>query len=196
MPSRRWSRMKMAQPIHRIHSVQSLHRTRPHRAARDGESGAEPRARRDRLGARLSRCSGTSFRERVHTVSGGEVAGILVAVFWAIRVSFLAVALARLAQTLRTTTKLVADVTDQAFPLLAVPPPLRCAARRPRSTGSTRSPPTSRRSPRTPPRCPPPWPPPSVARWSRSRRSGTACAGHSAVARRTCPPRPPRRGVP
>jgi predicted PurR-regulated permease PerM len=59
------------------------------------------------------------FRERVHTVSGGEVAGILVAVFWAILVSFLAVALARLAQTLRATTKLVADVTDQAVPLLA-----------------------------------------------------------------------------
>ncbi|MCO4694684.1 hypothetical protein LRR80_00730 [Streptomyces sp. RO-S4] len=58
-------------------------------------------------------------RERVHTVSGGEVAGILVAVFWAILVSFLAVALARLAQTLRATTKLVADVTDQAVPLLA-----------------------------------------------------------------------------
>jgi hypothetical protein len=47
------------------------------------------------------------------------VAGILVAVFWAILVSFLAVALARLAQTLKATTKLVADVTDQAVPLLA-----------------------------------------------------------------------------
>lgn len=58
------------------------------------------------------------IRERVHTVSGGEVAGILVAVFWAILVSFLAVALARLAQTLKATTKLVADVTDQAVPLL------------------------------------------------------------------------------
>jgi hypothetical protein len=52
-------------------------------------------------------------------VTGGEVAGILVAVFWAILVSFLAVALARLAQTLRATTKLVAEVTDQAVPLLA-----------------------------------------------------------------------------
>jgi predicted PurR-regulated permease PerM len=61
----------------------------------------------------------TRFRERVREVSGGEVAGILVAVFWAILVSFLAVALARVAQTLRATTKLVADVTDQAVPLLA-----------------------------------------------------------------------------
>lgn len=52
-------------------------------------------------------------------VSGGEVAGILVAVFWAILVSFLAVALVRLAQTLRATTKLVAEVTDQAVPLLS-----------------------------------------------------------------------------
>ncbi|WP_437043023.1 DUF948 domain-containing protein [Streptomyces sp. enrichment culture] len=55
----------------------------------------------------------------MHAVSGGEVAGILVAVFWAILVSFLAVALARLAQTLKATTKLMADVTDQAVPLLA-----------------------------------------------------------------------------
>ena len=42
-----------------------------------------------------------------------------MAVFWAILVSFLAVALARPAQTLRATTKLVADVTDRAVPLLA-----------------------------------------------------------------------------
>ncbi|MET9960191.1 DUF948 domain-containing protein [Streptomyces sp. NPDC006326] len=52
-------------------------------------------------------------------MSGGEVAGILVAVFWAILVSFLAVALVRLAQVLKATTKLVADVTEQAVPLLA-----------------------------------------------------------------------------
>ncbi|MFP3990078.1 DUF948 domain-containing protein [Streptomyces sp. E11-3] len=52
-------------------------------------------------------------------MTGGEVAGILVAVFWAILVSFLAVALVRLAQTLKAATKLVADVTEQAVPLLA-----------------------------------------------------------------------------
>ncbi|MFF5706703.1 DUF948 domain-containing protein [Streptomyces sp. NPDC012794] len=52
-------------------------------------------------------------------MSGGEVAGILVAVFWAILVSFLAVVLVRLAQVLRAATKLVADVTEQAVPLLA-----------------------------------------------------------------------------
>ncbi|MER5931443.1 DUF948 domain-containing protein [Streptomyces sp. NPDC002054] len=52
-------------------------------------------------------------------MSGGEVAGILVAVFWAILVSFLAVVLARLAQTLKATTKMVAEVTEQAVPLLA-----------------------------------------------------------------------------
>jgi len=52
-------------------------------------------------------------------VTGGEVAGLLVAVFWAILVSFLAVVLVRLAQTLKATTKLMADVTDQAVPLLA-----------------------------------------------------------------------------
>ncbi|MFD9355306.1 DUF948 domain-containing protein [Streptomyces sp. NPDC060031] len=52
-------------------------------------------------------------------MSGGEVAGILVAVFWAILVSFLAVVLVRLAQVLKATTKMVADVTEQAVPLLA-----------------------------------------------------------------------------
>ncbi|MEJ8645095.1 DUF948 domain-containing protein [Streptomyces sp. MS1.HAVA.3] len=52
-------------------------------------------------------------------MSGVEVAGIIVAVFWAILISFLAVALARLAQVLKAATKLVADVTDQAVPLLA-----------------------------------------------------------------------------
>jgi uncharacterized protein YoxC len=52
-------------------------------------------------------------------VTGGEVAGILVAVFWAILVSFLAVVLVRLSQTLRATTRLVADVTEQAVPLLS-----------------------------------------------------------------------------
>ena len=51
-------------------------------------------------------------------MSGGEVAGLIVAVFWAILVSFLAVALVRLAQTLRSTTELVAGITEQAVPLL------------------------------------------------------------------------------
>ncbi|MEV6669618.1 DUF948 domain-containing protein [Streptomyces sp. NPDC051162] len=52
-------------------------------------------------------------------MSGGEVAGILVAVFWAILVSFMALVLVRLAQTLKAATKLVADVGEQAVPLLA-----------------------------------------------------------------------------
>ncbi|MGP3980245.1 DUF948 domain-containing protein [Streptomyces sp. KR80] len=51
-------------------------------------------------------------------MSGGEVAGILVAVFWAILVSFLAVVLVRLAQVLKKATQLVADVSEQAVPLL------------------------------------------------------------------------------
>ncbi|MFI1964843.1 DUF948 domain-containing protein [Streptomyces pathocidini] len=51
-------------------------------------------------------------------MSGGEVAGILVAVFWAILVSFLAVVLVRLAQVLKATTRLVAEVSEQAVPLL------------------------------------------------------------------------------
>lgn len=52
-------------------------------------------------------------------MSGGEVAGILVAVFWAILVSFLALVLVRLAQTLKATTKMVSEVSEQAVPLLA-----------------------------------------------------------------------------
>ncbi|RKN12661.1 DUF948 domain-containing protein [Streptomyces radicis] len=51
-------------------------------------------------------------------MSGGEVAGLLVAVFWAILVSFLAVALVRLAQALRAATELVTSVTERAVPLL------------------------------------------------------------------------------
>ncbi|MBL1067284.1 DUF948 domain-containing protein [Streptomyces sp. 7-21] len=51
-------------------------------------------------------------------MSGGEVAGLLVAVFWAILVSFLAVVLARLAQVLRAATTLVHHVTERAVPLL------------------------------------------------------------------------------
>lgn len=51
-------------------------------------------------------------------MSGGEVAGLIVAVFWAILVSFLAVVLVRLAQALRQATRLVADITEQAVPLL------------------------------------------------------------------------------
>ncbi|MBL1089552.1 DUF948 domain-containing protein [Streptomyces sp. 9-7] len=47
------------------------------------------------------------------------MAGILVAVFWAILVSFLALVLVRLAQTLKATTKMVAEVSEQAVPLLA-----------------------------------------------------------------------------
>lgn len=46
------------------------------------------------------------------------MAGLLVAVFWAILVSFLAVVLVRLAQTLKAATKLVSGVTEQAVPLL------------------------------------------------------------------------------
>lgn len=46
------------------------------------------------------------------------MAGLLVAVFWAILVSFLAVVLVRLAQTLKAATKLVTGVTEQAVPLL------------------------------------------------------------------------------
>ena len=52
-------------------------------------------------------------------MSGGEVAGLVVAVFWAVLVAFLAMVLIRLSQALRQATRLVADVSEQAVPLLA-----------------------------------------------------------------------------
>jgi hypothetical protein len=51
-------------------------------------------------------------------LSGGQVAGLIVAVFWAILVSFLAFVLLRLARLLREATKMVADIGEQAGPLL------------------------------------------------------------------------------
>jgi uncharacterized protein YoxC len=51
-------------------------------------------------------------------VSGGEVAGLIVAVFWAVLVTLLAVVLLRLAGALRQATLLVATVTERTVPLL------------------------------------------------------------------------------
>lgn len=51
-------------------------------------------------------------------MSGGEVAGLVVAVFWAVLVTLLAVVLVRLARALRKATVLVETVTERAVPLL------------------------------------------------------------------------------
>ncbi|MBC3841625.1 DUF948 domain-containing protein [Streptacidiphilus sp. 4-A2] len=51
-------------------------------------------------------------------MSGGEVAGLVVAVFWAVLVTLLAVVLIRLAAALRQATELVAAVTERTVPLL------------------------------------------------------------------------------
>jgi hypothetical protein len=51
-------------------------------------------------------------------LTGGQLAGLIVAVFWAILVSFLGLALLKLARLLQETTKLIADIGDQAGPLL------------------------------------------------------------------------------
>ncbi|WP_033211607.1 DUF948 domain-containing protein [Kitasatospora phosalacinea] len=51
-------------------------------------------------------------------MSVGELAGLLVAVFWAVLVTLLAVVLVRLSKVLREATVLVAAVTEQAVPLL------------------------------------------------------------------------------
>jgi uncharacterized protein YoxC len=51
-------------------------------------------------------------------LSGGQVAGLIVAMFWAILVCFLAVVLLRLARLLSETTKMIAEIGEHAAPLL------------------------------------------------------------------------------
>jgi hypothetical protein len=51
-------------------------------------------------------------------MSGWDVAGIIIAVFWAILVCFLAYMLVHVARVLRETTVLVSEVTEQTVPLL------------------------------------------------------------------------------
>lgn len=51
-------------------------------------------------------------------MSVGELAGLLVAVFWAVLVTLLAVVLVRLSTVLREAAVLVSAVTEQAVPLL------------------------------------------------------------------------------
>jgi uncharacterized protein YoxC len=51
-------------------------------------------------------------------LSGGEVAGLIVAVFWAILVCFLAYVLITLGRVIGETAKLVSGVADQTVPLL------------------------------------------------------------------------------
>ncbi|KWX00671.1 DUF948 domain-containing protein [Carbonactinospora thermoautotrophica] len=52
-------------------------------------------------------------------LSGGEVAGLIVAVFWAILVCFLAYVLIKLGQVLQETTRLVSNITERTVPLLS-----------------------------------------------------------------------------
>jgi uncharacterized protein YoxC len=51
-------------------------------------------------------------------LSGGEVAGLIVAVFWAVLVCFLAYVLVKLGKVIGEAAKLVSGVTDQTVPLL------------------------------------------------------------------------------
>jgi uncharacterized protein YoxC len=53
------------------------------------------------------------------TVSGWDVAGIIIAVFWAVLVCFLAYVLIHVARVLQETTVMVSEVTEQTVPLLA-----------------------------------------------------------------------------
>src|SRR4051794_24198531 len=51
-------------------------------------------------------------------LSGGEVAGLIVAVFWAVLVCFMAYVLVKLGRVVGDTSKLVTGVADQTVPLL------------------------------------------------------------------------------
>ena len=51
-------------------------------------------------------------------LTGGQLAALIVAVFWAVLISFLALTLLRLAKVLSEAAKLVSEVGDQAVPLL------------------------------------------------------------------------------
>lgn len=51
-------------------------------------------------------------------MTGGEIAGIIIAVFWAILVCFLAYTLVHLSKVLEETETLVASLTEQTVPLL------------------------------------------------------------------------------
>lgn len=51
-------------------------------------------------------------------LTGGQLAGLIVAVFWAILVCFLAYVLVRVARLLNETTKIVAEVGERTGPLL------------------------------------------------------------------------------
>jgi uncharacterized protein YoxC len=51
-------------------------------------------------------------------LTAGEVAGLIVAMFWAILVCFLAMVLVKLARLLTETTKMVSELSDRVLPLL------------------------------------------------------------------------------
>ncbi|MET9340554.1 MULTISPECIES: DUF948 domain-containing protein [unclassified Nonomuraea] len=51
-------------------------------------------------------------------LTAGELAGLIVAMAWAILVCFLAMVLVKLARLLRETTKMVSDLNDRVVPLL------------------------------------------------------------------------------
>ncbi|HVY09363.1 MAG TPA: DUF948 domain-containing protein [Mycobacteriales bacterium] len=51
-------------------------------------------------------------------LSGGEVAGLIVAVFWGVLVCFLAYVLVKLGKVIGEAAKLVSGVADQTVPLL------------------------------------------------------------------------------
>ncbi|RKS67835.1 uncharacterized protein DUF948 [Actinomadura pelletieri DSM 43383] len=51
-------------------------------------------------------------------LTGGQLAGLIVAVFWAVLVTFIALTLLRLARLLREASEVVRDFGEQAGPLL------------------------------------------------------------------------------
>jgi predicted PurR-regulated permease PerM len=64
--------------------------------------------------------SAVAFRpsKERNKVSGGEVALMIIATFWAILVAFLALVLVKLVKVLKEATRLVSDIADRTPPLL------------------------------------------------------------------------------
>src|SRR5690606_40719166 len=75
-------------------------------------------ARADSPGARRTTDEGHhEGNGRPHMLTAGEVAGLIVALFWAILTCFLAMVLVKLARLLTETTKMVSELSDRVLPL-------------------------------------------------------------------------------
>ena len=83
-------------------------------------------------------------------LSGGQVAGLIIAVFWGVLVCFLAYVLVKLGKVIGETGKLITGVADQTVPLLGEVTTTVVQVNAELSPGRHDRRRTSRRSPTTP----------------------------------------------